>query len=45
MGIIKQAVPGGFSGIVWDMFSAALPGENAQYTGRQAGEWPCCTVS
>ena len=25
--------------LLWDMFSAALSGEDAQYTGRQAGEW------
>ena len=25
--------------LLWDMFSAALSGEDAQYIGRQAGEW------
>jgi hypothetical protein len=25
--------------LLWDMFFAALSGEDAQYTGRQAGEW------
>ena len=25
--------------LLWDMFSAALSGEDAHYTGRQAGEW------
>jgi hypothetical protein len=24
--------------LLWDMFSAALSGEDANYTGRQAGE-------